>query len=196
MILSLFDYSENWPSYYKKNGYETFSIDVKNNFDILDLIPEEIPFQVEGILAAPPCTDFASSGAQYWKQKDEDGRTEASMNLVSKVLELVEYFKPRFWVIENPVGRLSTLFPELGKPWYFNPHEFAGWCETEEQQQHERYTKKTGLWGNFNKPEKKDLGNDPNNNWIMKLGGKSERTKELRSMTPLGFARAFYEANK
>jgi hypothetical protein len=28
------------------------------------------------------------------------------------------------------------------------------------------------------------------------LGGKSERTKELRSITPMGFAKAFYEANK
>jgi competence protein ComEC len=32
-------------------------------------------------------------------------------------------------------------------------------------------------------------------NWIMKLGGKSERTKELRSMTPLGFAYAFCASN-
>jgi hypothetical protein len=29
----------------------------------------------------------------------------------------------------------------------------------------------------------------------MKLGGKSEKTKELRSMTPLGFAESFYLAN-
>jgi hypothetical protein len=65
-----------------------------------------------------------------------------------------------------------------------------------EQQQHERYTKKTGLWGQFNPPEKRDLSNDPENNWMMRLGGKSERTKELRSMTPRGFAQAFYEANK
>jgi hypothetical protein len=29
-----------------------------------------------------------------------------------------------------------------------------------------------------------------------KLGGKSERTKEIRSTTPMGFARAFYSANE
>jgi hypothetical protein len=29
----------------------------------------------------------------------------------------------------------------------------------------------------------------------MNLGGKSERTKELRSITPKGFAKAFYDAN-
>jgi hypothetical protein len=48
----------------------------------------------------------------------------------------------------------------------------------------------------FNKPELKDLSNNPDNNWIMRRGGKSERTKEIRSMTPKGFAKAFYEANK
>ena len=39
--------------------------------------PRDLPFDtVYGILAAPPCTDFAGSGAQYWKTKDEDGRTK------------------------------------------------------------------------------------------------------------------------
>ena len=60
----------------------------------------------------------------------------------------------------------------------------------------ESYTKKTGLWGAFNKPEKKSLPVSTEGNWIMKLGGKSERTKELRSMTPKGFALAFFNANR
>lgn len=197
VVLSLFDYSGNWPHAYKENGYDVYSVDIKNGLDILDLNISDLPFdKCDVIIAAPPCTDFASSGAQYWGVKDTDGRTRASMLLVQKTLELVKHFDPKVWAIENPVGRLSTLFPELGKPWYFNPHEFAGWNTTVEMQEHERYTKKTGLWGKFSKPEKKDLGNNPNNNWIMKLGGKSEKTKELRSMTPMGFAKAFYEANK
>ena len=197
VILSLFDYSGNWPHKYKENGYIVVQVDIKHDIDILELTPEDLPFDsIYGILAAPPCTDFAGSGAQYWKAKDLDGRTAHSLAMLDKVLELVDYFKPKFWALENPVGRLSTLRPELGKPWYFNPHEFAGYCGTEEQREHERYTKKTGIWGSFNKPEKKDLGNNPSNNWIMKLGGKSERTKELRSMTPIGFSTAFYEFNK
>jgi hypothetical protein len=78
----------------------------------------------------------------------------------------------------------------LGKPWYFNPNEFAGWDAPDEC-----YTKKTGIWGNFKIPEKRALPVS-GDSWIMRLGGKSERTKELRSMTPLGFSRAFYEANR
>jgi hypothetical protein len=87
-------------------------------------------------------------------------------------------------VIENPVGRLAKLRPELGTPWYFQPWWFG-----------DAYTKKTGLMGTFNRDlPQSPVDPDPKSP-IMQLGGKSERTKELRSMTPLGFALAFYLAN-
>lgn len=188
IILSLFDYSGNWPKFYRENGYEVYSIDIKNGIDILTLdVEKDIrPLgRIYGVLAAPPCTDFSGSGAQYWKAKDEDGRTEHSLALVDKTLEIIEVTKPVFWALENPVGRLQKLRPQLGSPWYFQPYWYG-----------DAYSKKTGLWGNFNKDlVKNEVIPDPNN-WIMKLGGKSEKTKELRSMTPLGFAKAFYEANK
>jgi hypothetical protein len=184
-ILSLFDYSGNWPSFYKEAGYDVYQIDVKHDLNILDITKDDLLDNVYGILAAPPCTDFAGSGAQYWKAKDADGRTEASLALVDKTLEIISWYPNlKFWALENPVGRLSSLRPLLGKPWYFQPHWYG-----------DAYTKKTGLWGNFNKDlPKNEVKPDPNS-WIMKLGGKSERTKELRSMTPLGFAKAFFIAN-
>ena len=185
IILSLFDYSGNWPKFYKENGYEVFQVDIKLGIDIMSLDKDDYPFEkVHGVLAAPPCTDFAGSGAQYWKAKDEDGRTAASLALIDKTLEIIDLFKPEWWALENPVGRLQKLRPQLGNPWYFQPHWFG-----------DPWTKKTGLWGNFNKElPRNEVEPDPNS-WIMKLGGKSERTKELRSMTPLGFAKAFYLAN-
>lgn len=185
-ILSLFDYSGNWPSFYKEAGYEVFSVDIKNEGNVLELTKDDIPADIYGILAAPPCTDFASSGAQYWKVKDADGRTDASLALVDKVLEIVSWYPElKFWVLENPVGRLAKLRPQIGKPWYFNPCDFG-----------DPYTKKTGLWGTFNRDMVKNPVTPDPNSWIMKLGGKSERTKELRSMTPLGFAKAFFDANR
>lgn len=183
-IISLFDYSGNWPSFYKKAGYDVYQVDIKHDIDILELTRADMPERVHGVLAAPPCTDFAGSGAQYWKAKDLDGRTAASLALVDKTLEIIAWTQPEFWAIENPVGRLKTLRPQLGDPWYFQPWWFG-----------DAYTKKTGLWGKFNKNlPRAEVEPDPNS-WIMKLGGKSERTKELRSMTPLGFAEAFYLAN-
>lgn len=185
VILSLFDYSGNWCKPYKDAGYQTYQVDIKLDIDILQLEKSCFPFEkCHGILAAPPCTDFASSGAQYWAQKDLDGRTEQSLKLVDKTLEIVSWFNPSWWALENPVGRLSKLRPHLGNPWYFQPHWYG-----------DAWTKKTGLWGKFNKDLPKcEVDPDPNS-WIMKLGGKSERTKELRSMTPPGFAFAFFLAN-
>jgi site-specific DNA-cytosine methylase len=184
-ILSLFDYSGNWPKYYRENGYEVIQVDIKHEISILDIVREDLP-DIYGILAAPPCTHFSGSGAQYWKAKDADGRTDEALALVDKTLEIISWYPElKFWALENPVGRLSKLRPQLGSPWYFNPCDFG-----------DPYTKKTGLWGNFNKDLVKTPVKPDPNSWIMKLGGKSERTKELRSMTPLGFAKAFYEANK
>ena len=184
-LLSLFDYSGNWPYYYKEAGWDVYQVDIKHDVDILELVIEDLPEYVSGILAAPPCTDFAGSGAQYWKAKDEDGRTDASLKLIDKTLEIISWYPDlQFWALENPVGRLQKLRPQLGKPWYFQSYWYG-----------DPYTKKTGLWGNFNKDlPRNDVEPDPNS-WVMKLGGKSEKTKELRSMTPLGFAKAFYLAN-
>ena len=191
ILLSLFDYSGCWSAPYRKAGYRVLQVEKKLGFDIYEWDYKQIKIGlVGGILAAPPCTDFAGSGAQYWKQKDKNGTTTGSVKLVKKIMDVVKYFNPLFWVIENPVGRLNDLVPELKKygPWYWQPFWFG-----------DRWTKKTGLWGNFNKPKAihKTLPEkySKQGSWTQLLGGKSETTKELRSITPPGFAQAFFEAN-
>lgn len=82
---------------------------------------------------------------------------------------------------------------------YFNPCDYAKLAPSPEE---EAYTKRTALWGQFNIPTPVLLGSDVSLPPVLgskmhtQYGGKSERTKELRSVTPLGFARAFYETNK
>jgi len=185
-LLSLFDYSGNWALPYRENGWNVIQVDVKLGYDILDFEYKGLG-EVGGILAAPPCTHFSVSGAQYWKAKDADGRTDKHLALIDKTIEIINWFNPNFWALENPVGRLKKLRPELGDPWYFHPYEFG-----------DPYTKKTGIWGKFNIPTKNPV--EPvrackQGSWIQTLGGKSERTKTLRATTPMGFAWAFYEAN-
>lgn len=183
-ILSLFDYSGNWSKPYREAGYNVIQVDIKNGIDILTLNYKDIP-EVYGILAAPPCTDFALSGARHFKQKDLDGRTEQSIKLVKKTMEIINYFNPVFWVIENPMTRMHKLCPEIGEVKYkFNPYDFE-----------DSHQKQTWLFGKFNPPIKTPGKN--NGNWMFKkLGGKSERTKELRSITPLGFSYAFFKVNQ
>lgn len=190
IILSLCDYSGNWSHFYREAGYDVRQVDLKHGADVR-LFPY-IEKPVYGILAAPPCTAFAGSGAQYWKAKDENGTTLEALSLIDACLRMVAIYNPVFWALENPVGRLNRW---IGKPKiYFNPCDFGGYVDGMDA-----YTKKTGLWGKFNKP--KPLPVEPvkvcsQGSWIQKLGGKSERTKELRSVTPLGFAKGFFDANR
>ena len=195
-VLSMFDYTGNWPRLYEEAGYNVIQLDKKLDVDINDLNYEwliENVFEgfetVDIILAAPDCTHFAGSGAQYWKEKDADGRTEEALELVHQVLRTVDACMPQIWALENSVGRLQRLIPQLGKPWYFQPYWYG-----------DPYTKKTGLWGNFNRDlprnEVEPVRVCSQGSWLMKLGGKSERTKELRSETPVGFSQAFFMANQ
>ncbi|MCK5014261.1 MAG: DNA cytosine methyltransferase [Candidatus Omnitrophica bacterium] len=185
IILDLCGGTGSWSKTYKETGYDVRLITLPDD-DVRTYIP---PKNVYGILVAPPCTDFSVSGAQYWKRKDREGRTGESLEVVKKCLSIIEQCDPAFWCLENPVGRLPSLMPIIGKPWYFQPYWYG-----------DAYTKKTGLWGNFNKPCKTNVvipvRSCTQGSWLMKLGGKSKRTKELRSITPQGFARAFFKANR
>ncbi len=56
------------------------------------------------------------------------------------------------------------------------------------------YTKKTCLWGNFNNPIKNPVA--PTEGSKMHKYPPSKDRQMLRSITPPGFAKAFFEANK
>lgn len=143
-LLSLFDYSGEWSAPFAAAGWNVHQWDIKLSefMDINSVDSAETALDlfehVNGIIAAPPCTDFTKSGAQYWTIKDEDGRTWTSVQIVAQVIRLVDLFRPTdpdydepfFWAVENPPGRIAKLVPELelgGKAYFFQPHEFAGY---------------------------------------------------------------------
>ena len=199
-ILSLFDFTGNWSKPYRQAGFDIIQIDIKNGIDILTWDYKAIG-EVYGILAAVPCTDYAVSGARWFKSKDQDGRTDQSQLLVKKTMEIINYFNPKFWVIENPVSRIGTLNPSIGiVKERFNPYDYAYLIENPVEEQ---YSKKTCLWGKFNNPIKKPLPcldtvkiHMPTRQDGTKIGWNTEECKEARQQTPQGFAKAFFEANK
>lgn len=184
MILDLCAGTGSWSKPYKDNGYEVIEIDIKNFKDVRLLEKKNI--KVTGILAAPPCTHLSGSGARWWKKKGEVALLEA-LAIVDACLRAVIIYDPSFWCLENPVGRLSRF---LGKPkMYFHPYEYAGWADNPGL---EAYTKKTCLWGKFEIPEKKPV--EPTHQKIWRMPPSPDRS-EKRSITPSGFARAFFKAN-
>ncbi len=187
-ILSLFDESGVWSTPFVLAGYNVIQIDIQNGVDINDFCAEYLfdngIDEAWGVLAAIPCTDFAASGARWWKDKDADGRTAASIELGNQALRTVEFFKPEFWAAENPSGRIEKM---LGLP---KPHLIFDPCHYGDP-----YTKKTMIYGKFNA----DLPLAPvapvEGSLIHKLRGDVPEQKKLRSLTPEGFSFAFFMAN-
>ncbi len=142
----------------------------------------EYPGRVHGILAAPPCTMFANSGARWPRTEQE--MIEA-LSVVDACLRLVAVCHPAWWCLENPVGKLRRY---LGPPAFiFDPCDFG-----------DPYTKKTLLWGNFTPPVPllvSTVAVEPTGGSKMHLLAPSPERAALRSETPLGFAKAFFEAN-
>lgn len=189
-IISLFDYTGAWSQPYVDAGYNVIRMDIQNGYDINDLSAEYFTENwdlgdVYGILAACPCTDFSSSGARHFDAKDKDGRTEASKELVFKTMQTIEFFRPAFWALENPVGRIESLTGLPKARMTFDPNHFGY-----------PYTKKTMLWGRFNaEMELAPVEPTEGSKMHMKFGGKSLATKNARSETPEGFAYSFFKAN-
>lgn len=188
-ILSLCDYSGEWPRPYRENGYQVQQIDLTHGDDVR--LMKFIDEPVHGILAAPPCTEFAASGAAARKNKPLSTTIEA-LSIVDACLRMVVLYDPEFWVLENPVGRLSRF---LGPPRvYFNPCDYG-----------DPYTKKTGLWGKFLIPEQSPVepisvspGHHSIDRYLKEKHGpipRKERAR-FRALTPPGFAQAFFEANR
>ena len=157
-------------------------------------------------MAFPVCTDMAVSGAAHFKRKaerDPDFQNKA----VGYARDCAFFFEvlgvPYF--IENPVSVLATKWRKPNHS--FHPYEYGEYLDDHEAvhprwsdyiADRDAYTKKTCLWtgGGFVMPTKiptcKPTGYSTQH---LKLGGKSQRTKDIRSATPRGFAKAVHEFN-
>jgi hypothetical protein len=93
VILSLCDLTGTWSQPYVDAGYDVRRVDLQAGLDVRLLC-----FQgpVHGILAAPPCTMFASSGAR-WERSDSDIRE--ALAVVDACLRFVAMCRPR-WLPE------------------------------------------------------------------------------------------------
>lgn len=173
IILDLCGGTGSWSKPYVLAGYDVRLVTLPAG----DVLTYEPPDGVHGILAAPPCTVFAASGSR-WHRSDE--AMWDALLVVDACLRIIEQCKPVWWALENPVGKLVHY---LGKPvMYFQPYEYG-----------DPYTKKTCLWGMFNQPVKR-LVEPVEGSKLHRLSPSPDRAM-LRSITPSGFAQAFYEAN-
>lgn len=191
IILDLCGGSGAWSEPYVNAGYDVKLIDITNGHDVRLFKKQEE--SIYGIFSAPPCTHLSLAGAIYWKKKGEAALLEA-LSVVDACLRIVQTHNPQFWVLENPVGRLIHY---LGEPkMRFHPCDYG-----------DPYRKCTLLWGKFNPPGKwfptkpikctsTSYSIDEYNIKILKRPINKKNRTMIRSITPSGFANAFFEVNK
>ena len=106
-----------------------------------DLLPadDNSPYHIQGdilevlddgwdmLICFPPCTDLAVSGARWFKEKQADGRQQASIDFFMK---MVNAPIPRI-AIENPIGIMSTQYrkpDQIIQPWQYGHGETKATC--------------------------------------------------------------------
>lgn len=182
---------------FRKKGHLAFSCDIEEcsgghpewhiKEDVLRILNGECGFTTQNgdnwifpckwdlIIAFPPCTHLAVSGARYFEQKRKDGRQQQGIDF------FMEFTKAdcEKIAIENPIGIMSTNYKrpdQIIQPWMFGHGE----------------TKATCLWlKNLPKLEPTNIV-DGREQRIWRMPPGPERAKE-RSKTFPGIARAMAE---
>ena len=211
VVISLCDLTGNMTAPWSDAGYDVILVDPQHGVDSIEVLENgavvtRLAATIEGAMPAlseairtreiaavfgfPPCTDMAVSGSRWFQSKREaDAQFQSKAAIVAEQCRTVGRLSGAPYFVENPVSVLSSIF---GKPSHtFNPHDYTGFEPAD------NYTKKTCLWvgGGFVMPARNadDTLGEPDNRIHAAPPG-PERAN-FRSATPMGFARAVFEAN-
>lgn len=174
---------------FRDKGIEAYSCDIEPcsgghpewhlQEDVIPLLKQDWDM----IIAFPPCTHLAGSGARWFPQKRKDGRQKQGIDFF---MEFANCSCDKV-AIDNPVGIMSTEYrkpDQIIQPWQFG----------------DSYSKKTCLWLNglpklvptnvVDKGEFVIHGGKKIPKWYSNAGGNRSKT---RSKTFPGIAKAMAE---
>lgn len=219
IILDLAGGTGAWSKPYKDAGYTVINVTLPE-YDVRNYQPPE---NVYGVLAAPPCTMFSDARTRAKSPRNMKSGFEIVKSCL-RIIETCQYrivsdqqkYSPlKFWCLENPwYGRLKWF---LGNPVYvFDPWEFgdaykkktALWgyfnlpvkthatiSDVMTKEQIEKHKTNSQKLPKFDKPLMPDIKRLKGVNNAPYWKDKNLR-QTLRSITPEGFAKAFYAANR
>ena len=129
--------SDTWP-YRNDPRYDVITIGA--DIGVENYTPDR---PIHGIVANPVCTEFSAAryGSTFGGGTRDASDPEAGMWLVRECFRVIAEANPVWYAIENPAtGQLRNF---LGQPDFsYEPWQFGS-----------PWTKRTGLWGNFNAPK-------------------------------------------
>jgi hypothetical protein len=120
---------------FRKLGHEAFSADILEcsgdnpewhiQGDVLDVMQEDWDMMI----AFPPCTHLAVSGAKHFEKKRVDGRQQQGIDFF---MQMINAPIPKI-AVENPIGIMSSLYRKPDQ--IIHPYHFG-----------DSYSKSTCLW--------------------------------------------------
>lgn len=211
-VVSMFDTTGYAVEPFTKRGALTYIIDTLNVGDrasnprasvTLDWDISQAAYMIADlgpdiIFSFPPCTDLAVSGSRHFESKRErDPLFQQKAASLAQSAKEVGDLTGKPWFAENPNSVLSTLWrkPDVT----FHPNEYGGYLPENDVHPEfpdyipgrDAYRKLTNYWtGNgFRMPNKRPVPivhSDDFNFQTQFLGGKSIKTKMIRSASPRG----------
>ena len=148
-LLELFSGTRSVGKVADEIGWDVVSLDLKDadiNCNILDWNYHEYPpgyFDI--VWASPPCNTFSAfrrgwvGRYGYTKESLQRDIDEQGLPILYRTLEIIDYFKPKYFFIENPqTGRMKDYM--LAYPHYDVDYcQYANWG----------YRKRTRIWTNL-----------------------------------------------
>jgi hypothetical protein len=141
--LDLFCGTKSFSKIAENHGYETHTLDILEKFnpsiccDIMQWDYKEFPpgyFHI--IWSSPNCKDY--SKMNFICNKMDKDLTESN-NLIQRVLDIIDYFQPTYWFLENPqTGKLKDQIFMQDLP--YNDIDYCKYDYT--------YRKRTRIWNN------------------------------------------------
>jgi site-specific DNA-cytosine methylase len=132
-VLELFSGTGSVGKVCEEMGYEVISLDLKGadiNVNILEWDYTIYPIGYFDIIwASPPCDTFSNlrktlygrklkchNGLTFSRELETKDREEKGLPILRKTEEIIEYFQPTLWFIENP--KTGTMKNYIDKPFY------------------------------------------------------------------------------
>jgi len=168
-VLELFSGTGSVGKVCEELGYETVSVDIEmpatHKVNIMEFDYKQYPQDHFDIVwASPPCQSYSSlqrtwfgrmrKGEIYTREKNMLEQDEAD-KLVLKAFEIIKYFNPKFWFVENPsTGNLKNRDIMANINYYdYDYCKYSDWG----------YKKRTRFWTNRTDLEPKLCKNDCEN---------------------------------
>lgn len=117
---------------FEKLGFDAYSCDLQENRnpnakhykgDIFDIINDGW----DAMIAFPPCTHLAVSGAAWFEQKRKDGRQQEGIDFFMSIINA----PIKHIAVENPVGIMSKIYrkpDQIIQPYYFGDEARKSTC--------------------------------------------------------------------